>query len=161
MPNAKGGKKFKRGKKTIHETKLIYKDPKEDQEYGKIIKPMGNGRFDVECFDGKNRVGIIAGNMRKRVWINKDDIILFSKWDFSTDDEKCSIIHKYNIDEVKRLQRENEFPSTIRLEEDNDFFDYGDTEDMITFDYDDPNDLSDENLSEESELEQEVNLDDI
>ena len=33
MPNAKGGKKFKRGKKTIHETKLIYKDPKEDQEY--------------------------------------------------------------------------------------------------------------------------------
>jgi len=161
MPNAKGGKKFKRGKKTIHETKLIYKDPKEDQEYGKIIKPMGNGRFDVECFDGKNRVGIIAGNMRKRVWINKDDIILFSKWNFSTDDEKCSIIHKYNIDEVKRLQRENEFPSTIRLEEDNDFFDYGDTEDMITFDYDDPKDLSDENLSEESELEQEVNLDDI
>ena len=161
MPNAKGGKKFKRGKKTIHETKLIYKDPKEDQEYGKIIKALGNGRFEVECFDGKNRVGIIAGNMRKRVWINKDDIILFSKWDFSTDDEKCSIIHKYNIDEVKRLQRENEFPSTIRLEEDNDFFDYGDTEDMITFDYDDPNDLSDENLSEESELEQEVNLDDI
>lgn len=161
MPNAKGGKKFKRGKKTIHETKLIYKDPKEDQEYGKIIKPMGNGRFEVECFDGKNRVGIIAGNMRKRVWINKDDIILFSKWDFSTDDEKCSIIHKYNIDEVKRLQRENEFPSTIRLEEDNDFFDYGDTDDMITFDYDDPDDLSDENLSEESELEQEVNLDDI
>lgn len=159
MPNAKGGKKFKRGKKTIHETKLIYKDPKEDQEYGKIIRAMGNGRFEVECFDGKTRVGIIAGNMRKRVWINKDDIVLFSKWEFSTDDEKCSIIHKYNIDEVKRLQRENEFPSTIILETDSEFFDYGDTDDMITFDYNDPSD--NEDISEESELEQEIDLDDI
>ena len=161
MPNAKGGKKFKRGKKTIHQTKLIYKDPKENQEYGKIIRAMGNGRFEVECFDGKMRTGIIAGNMRKRVWINKDDIILFSKWEFATDGEKCSIIHKYNIDEVKRLQKENEFPDTIKLEEDNDFFDYGDTEDMITFDYDNPSDLSDENISYESELEQEIDLDDI
>ena len=159
MPNSKGGKKFKRGKKTIHETKLIYKDPKEDQEYGKIIRAMGNGRFEIECFDGKTRVGIIAGNMRKRVWVNKDDIVLFSKWEFSTDDEKCSIIHKYNIDEVKRLQRENEFPSTIKLEEDSEFFNYGDTDDMITFDYDDPSD--NENISEESELEQEIDLDDI
>jgi translation initiation factor 1A len=157
MPNAKGGKKFKRGKKTIHETKLIYKDPKEDQEYGKIIRAMGNGRFELDCFDGKTRVGIIAGNMRKRVWINKDDIVLFSKWEFSTDDEKCSIIHKYNIDEVKRLQRENEIPSSIKLEIDSEIFDYGDTDDMITFDYGDPDDISDENISQEEE----INLDDI
>ena len=163
MPNAKGGKKFKRGKKTIHETKLIYKDPKEDQEYGKIIRAMGNGRFEIECFDGKTRVGILAGNMRKRVWVNKDDIVLFSKWEFSTDEEKCSIIHKYNIDEVKRLQRENEFPPTIKLEEDSEIFDYGDTDDMITFDYDEPSDNEDinEDISEESELEQEIDLDDI
>ncbi len=161
MPNAKGGKKFKRGKKTIHETKLIYKDPKEDQEYGKIIRAMGNGRFEVECFDGKTRIGIIAGNMRKRVWINKDNIVLFSKWEFSTDDEKCSIIHRYSDDEVKRLQRENEFPLTIKLEEDSEFFDYGDNDNMLVFDYDGPSGLSDEDISEESELEQEIDLDDI
>ena len=100
MPNAKGGKKFKRGKKnTSFEKKLIYKDPKEDQEYGKVVRAMGNGRFEIQCFDGKTRMGIVAGNMRKRVWVNKDDIILFSKWEFTTDDDKCSIVHKYDIDE--------------------------------------------------------------
>jgi len=122
MPNAKGGKKFKKGKKqSFHEKSLIYKDPKEDQEYGKIIRAMGNGRFEIQCFDGKTRMGIIAGNMRKRVWINKDDIILFSKWEFTTDDDKCSIIHKYDIDEARRLQKEGEFPNIINLDEENEF----------------------------------------
>lgn len=133
MPNAKGGKKFKKGKKqTFHQKALIYKDPKEDQEYGKIIRAVGNGRFEIQCFDGKTRMGIIAGNMRKRVWINKDDIILFSKWEFTTDDDKCSIIHKYDTDEARRLQKEGEFPDTINLDEENEFgnddnfqFDYG------------------------------------
>ena len=139
MPNAKGGKKFKKGKKqSFNDKKLIYKDPKEDQEYGKVIRAMGNGRFEIECFDGKNRMGIIAGNMRKRVWVNKDDIILFSKWEFTTDDDKCSIIHKYDEDEVKKLERENQFPANMRLDKENEFLDYGDDE--ITFDYDIPND---------------------
>lgn len=136
MPNAKGGKKFKRGKKnTSFDKKLIYKDLKEDQEYGKVIRAMGNGRFEILCFDGKNRMGIVAGNMRKRVWINKDDIILFSKWEFTTDDDKCSIIHKYDIDESRKLQSEGEFPDSIRLDEENEFgdsdnfqFDYGGTD---------------------------------
>ena len=48
--------------------------------------------------------------------LNKDDIVLFSKWEFTTDDEKCSIIHKYDHDEVKKLQREGEFPIHINLE---------------------------------------------
>ena len=134
MPNAKGGKKFKKGKKqTFHQKELIYKDPKEDQEYGKIVRAMGNGRFEIQCFDGKTRMGIIAGNMRKRVWVNKDDIILFSKWEFTTDDDKCSIIHKYDIDESRKLQKEGEFPDTINLDEENEF----NTDDNnFEFDYD-------------------------
>ena len=71
--------------------------------------------------------------MRKRVWVNKDDIILFSKWEFTTDDDKCSIVHKYDIDESRKLQKEGEFPDTINLDEENEFgesdnfqFDYGD-----------------------------------
>ena len=82
---------------------------------------MGNGRFEIQCFDGKTRMGIIAGNMRKRVWVNKDDIILFSKWEFTTDDDKCSIVHKYDIDESRKLQKEGEFPDSINLDEDNEF----------------------------------------
>lgn len=149
MPNAKGGKKFKKGKKqTFHQKALIYKDPKEDQEYGKVIRAMGNGRFEVQCFDGKVRMGIIAGNMRKRVWVNKDDIILFSKWEFTTEDDKCSIIHKYDIDEARRLQKEGEFPDTINLDEENDF----NTDDNFEFNYDSGSDDSGDSDKEKEDV---------
>jgi len=154
MPNKKGGKKFKKGKKnTSYEKAMIYKDPKEDQEYAKVVRPMGNGRFEIQCFDGKMRMGIISGKMRKRVWVNKDDIVLFCKWSFSTDDEKCSIIHKYDIDESRKLQREGEFPDFIKLEEENAFI--SDDLDRIQFDYDIPDSGSD------SESEDDIDLNDI
>ena len=164
MPNKKGGKKFKKGKKqSFHAKAMIYKDPKEDQEYGKVIRAMGNGRFDIQCFDGKNRIGILAGKMRKKVWVNKDDIILFSKWEFTTDDSKCSIIHKYDLDESRKLQREGEFPDFITLDEENDFT----TDDMIQFDYGDKyssssdEDEEDEEEEKEKEKKDEIDLDDI
>ena len=148
MPNAKGGKKFKKGKKqSFNEKALIYKDPKEDQEYGKVMRAKGNGRFEIQCFDGKLRTGILAGNMRKRVWVNKDDIILFSKWEFTTDDDKCSIIHKYDIDEAKRLQREGEFPDTVNLDEENTF----NTDNDFKFDYGAGSDSSDEDGEKEED----------
>ena len=151
MPNAKGGKKFKRGKKnTSFEKKLIYKDPKEDQEYGKVVRAMGNGRFEIQCFDGKTRMGIIAGNMRKRVWVNKDDIILFSKWEFTTDDDKCSIVHKYDIDESRKLQKEGEFPDTINLDEENEFLE----SDNFQFDYGASDNSSDEEKDDKEKEEE-------
>ena len=153
MPNKKGGKKFKKGKKqSYNDKKLIYKNPKEDQEYGKVIGTLGNGRFQIECFDGKSRLGILAGNMRKRVWVNNDDIVLISRWEFLTDSDKCSIVHKYDSDEVSKLQKENEFPKNIKFESENNF-DISD--DMISFDYNEP-----KSSSSESE-EEEINLDDI
>ena len=153
MPNKKGGKKFKKGKKqSYNDKKLIYKNPKEDQEYGKVIGALGNGRFQIECFDGKSRLGILAGNMRKRVWVNNDDIVLISRWEFLTDSDKCSIVHKYDSDEVSKLQKEGEFPKNIQFESENNF-DISD--DMISFDYDEP-----KSSSSESE-EEEINLDDI
>ena len=157
MPNKKGGKKFKKGKKQSFHTKaMIYKDPKEDQEYGKVIRAMGNGRFDIQCFDGKNRIGILAGNMRKKVWVNKDDIILFSKWEFMTDDSKCSIIHKYSEDEARRLLKEGELPENFKLNLDEE------EEDGLTDDYfgGQPTDSSSEETESEEE-EDEINIDDI
>ena len=153
MPNAKGGKKFKRGKKnTSFEKKMIYKDPKEDQEYGKVIRAQGNGRFEIQGFDGKTRMGIIAGNMRKRVWINKDDIILFNRWEFTTDDDKCSIIHKYDIDESRKLQKEGEFPDSINLEEENEF---NNDDNNFQFDYGSSDNISEEEDDEEDEEKEE------
>jgi translation initiation factor 1A len=120
MPNKKGGKKFKRGKKDNHfSKKLILKNSEEDvndQEYGKIEKVSGGGRFRVFCFDGVERMGTVCGQMRKRVWVNANDIVLVCLWT-GIQDDKCTIIHKYDTDEAYKLQEMGEFPKEMKLDE--------------------------------------------
>ena len=119
MPNIKGGKNFKKGrkKKDFTEKKnLLKKDEDELQEYAQVIGAKGNGRFELKCCDGgKERLGIICGKMRKRIWINRGDLVLFSKWADMSDDTKCSIIHKYSEDEARRLHKEGELPENFKL----------------------------------------------
>ena len=94
----KGGKQRKRGKNTgVGERReLIYKD--EGQEYGQILRLLGNGRTDVNCFDGNKRMCTIRGKLRNRVWINPGDIILVSLREFG--DDKADVIHKYYPEEA-------------------------------------------------------------
>ena len=153
MPNNKGGKKFKKGKKSRDfndKKQLIKKDPEEAQEYAQVINPKGNGRFELLCCDGgKVRQGTVCGQMRKRVWVNRGDLVLISKWEGMTDDTKCSIIHKYSEDEARRLQKEGELPANFKLNLDD--FDVEDEGDG--FDMSDPSD------SESSE--EEIDVDEI
>ena len=150
MPNKKGGKKFKKGKKqSSYDKALLYKDPKEDQEYAKVIRASGNGRFDVQCFDGKDRLGVLAGNMRKKIWVNKDDIVLIGLWDFQ--DDKCSIIHKYAEDEVGKLIGKNEIPIGFKVSSEEDF-----NEEENYFDYAQiPNSSSEEEEEDEEDKDEE------
>lgn len=144
--NQKGGKKHKRGKKeSFQEKKLIYKDPKEDQEYAKVMKVNGSGRYNLFCFDGKDRLGICAGNIKRRVRLAINDIVLVALWDFQ--DNKCSIVHKYEEDEVQKLKTQGEFPENVKLEEDNPFLD--DSENF--FSYDNPSDDEGDNKEKEKE----------
>ena len=113
MPNNKGGKKYKKNKKFQQNvlSKLVLKNEEEgvdDQEYGQIKKVNGSGRYQVFCFDGTERLGISAGNIKKRYRIQIDDIVLLSLWDFQ--DSKCSIIHKYDEYEVSKLISMKEIP---------------------------------------------------
>lgn len=122
MPNMKGGKGFKKRKKQssgYREKLLILRDKEEDQEYGQIKKVNGSGRYVVSCFDGTERLGISAGNIRKRYRIQVGDIVLLSLWT-DIQDSKCSIIHKYDEDEARKLQSQGEFPATIQLDTDTD-----------------------------------------
>jgi translation initiation factor 1A len=110
MTKGKGGKKKRKGKKGgFQETReLIFKD--EEQEYAQVVKMLGNGRLDAKCADGKSRLCHIRGKMRKRVWINTDDIILLGLRDF--DDSKADVIHKYMLDEARTLQAYGELPES-------------------------------------------------
>ena len=142
--NQKGGKKHKKGKKeSFQEKQLIYKDPKEDQEYAKVLKVNGSGRYNLFCFDGKDRLGICAGNIKRRVRLAINDIVLVALWDFQ--DNKCSIVHKYEEDEVHKLKTQGEFPENVKLEEDNPFLD--DSENL--FSYDNPSSEEEDQKKEE------------
>jgi len=109
----KGGNKHRKGKKNNHEFKheLIFKE--DSQEYAQALRMLGNGRLEAYCFDGVKRLCHIRGQMRKKVWINKDDFILVSLRDFQ--DSKADVIHKYNMEEARLLQSYGEIPDTIDL----------------------------------------------
>ena len=111
----KGGNKRKKGKNIQQGEKrdLVYKE--DGQEYGQIMRLLGNGRVEVNCFDGQKRICTIRGRMRNRVWINAGDIILVSLREFG--DEKADVIHKYYPEEAYELQDLGEIPENLAINE--------------------------------------------
>lgn len=110
-----GGKNFKKQKKESNSKQareLIYRE--DEQAYARIIKPLGDSRFECECFDlNENLIGHVRGAFKKRVWMNVGDIILVSYRNF--DKERCDIIHKYTIDEAHTLKALGEIPTAVNL----------------------------------------------
>ena len=110
----KGGNKRKKGKAMQARAKRELEFKEEGQEYAQVITLLGNGRCDLNCMDGKKRMGTIRGTMRRRVWINKGDIVLIGLRDFG-DDMKCDIIMKYFDEEANELQELGELPEHIQI----------------------------------------------
>lgn len=113
--NTKGGKNFKKQKKGhAKERELIFRE--DDQAYARIIKQLGDGRFECQIFNSNsdtNVVGKICGSMRKRVWIQIGNIVLVSGRSF--DSSNCDIIHKYTDEEAQSLKDYEEIPSNVNL----------------------------------------------
>jgi len=129
MVNKKGGKKHKKGgKKNLYNSKLLLKT-EDDMRYGKVTKVLGNCRFSVLLEDGSEKLGILAGKLRKRAWVNNNSIILVSNRDFQ--DNKCDILHVYSDTDISQLKKIDGFPQgLLRSEEEGfnggeDIFDYG------------------------------------
>ena len=99
----KGGKNRKKGKamQTKERRELVFKE--DSQEYGQVLRLLGNGRVECNCMDGKKRMCVIRGSMRNRVWINSGDIVLISLRDDFGDDGKADIIMKYFDEEAREL----------------------------------------------------------
>ena len=153
MPNKKGGKGYKKGRKGVPQTReLVIKENKENEEYAFVKSKSGNGRFVMNCQDGIERIGIISGKMRKRVWIEVGVLVLIVKWDFQ--DSKCNIIHKYDDSDIIKLSDMKELDSI--------FITNNKVESNFNEEYDDY-DISDEEDSNSSETEEndDINIDDI
>ncbi|CAI2350438.1 unnamed protein product [Caenorhabditis sp. 36 PRJEB53466] len=125
----KGGKNRRRGKNENDFMKRELDLKEEGQEYGQVSKMLGNGRVQVFCFDGKQRVCHIRGKLRKKVWINVGDIILVGLRDYQ--DDKGDVILKYTPDEARRLKNEGLIPENAKLNE-NDEQDEGEVEFLDT-----------------------------
>ena len=111
--NKKGGKKGKKGKKVTEENKRKISFKEEDQEYCQIVRLLGDCRAEGTCFDGKTRICLIRGSMRKKVWVKTGNIVIVSLREFQ--DDKCDIIHVYKDEEVKTLIKLGEIPSTVKV----------------------------------------------
>jgi len=125
----KGGKNRRRGKNENDKDKreLIFKE--DGQEYAQVLKMLGNGRLEAQCFDGVRRLCLIRGKLRKKVWINQSDIILVGLRDYQ--DAKADVILKYTADEARNLKTYGELPDNAKINQvDND----DDDEDIIMFD---------------------------
>ena len=145
MPNTKGGKKHKRNKKQNDYVEKTLRLKEEGQEYAQIKKCKGNCRFDVMCFDGKERMAIMCGAMRKRKFVNVNDIVLVSLRDWQ--DNVCDIIDNYDENLARKLKEKGLVPKSINLDVDNQYSD--DDEDNMTFVF--STDIPDSESDEEEE----------
>lgn len=117
MPKGKGkgGKNRRRGKNHHFGDKRELVLKSERQEYAQVLRMLGNGRLEANCFDGHKRLCTIRGKMRKKVWIAVGDIVLVSLREFQ--DDKGDIIYKYNPDEARALKNQGEIPDVTKINE--------------------------------------------
>lgn len=101
---AKGGREESEGKGELQLKEL-------DQEYATALKALGDGRFSLKCFDGKERIGKVRGKLKKghhKKWINAGDLVLVGLRGFQ--DGTCDIIDKYTVADARRLKAQKELP---------------------------------------------------
>ena len=124
------GRKNKRNARgeNISKRELVFKE--DGQEYAQVLKMLGDGRVEAQCFDGVKRICKIRGKLWKKVYIRVGDVVLIGLRDYQ--DEKADIILKYTADETKNLKIYGELPSDAVItdaagvfEEEDDEFDFG------------------------------------
>jgi translation initiation factor 1A len=109
------------------------------QDYALVENLLGNGRLKLKCLsDNTERLGTIRGNMYKKVWINKDDIVLVSLREYQ--DDKCDVIFKYNPDEIRALKKYGEIPKDLeninQIKEDEELIQFGEQDTPDNFNID-------------------------
>ena len=87
----------------------------EGTEYAQVMRLLGNGRREDNCFDGYKRICAIRGKLRNRVWMNPGDIVLVSIREFG--DDKGDVMHKFYPEEAYELQDLGEIPENIAINE--------------------------------------------
>jgi translation initiation factor 1A len=107
-----GGKNRRKGKgDSSYVKEMIFKE--EGQEYAIVTRHLGGEYLEVNCLKGPGVTmkAHIRGAMRRKIFMNKDDVLLVNIRDYQ--DDVCDILMKYTPDQVRILKSKGEIPSTI------------------------------------------------
>lgn len=106
MPKKKkcGKNKSNSGEKSNEKTLLADID---GQVYGFIEKALGDRWFDVSCLDNKTRRCRVRS---RKIKIKLQDCVIVALRNF--DDKTGDIIHKYELHEIRLLQKDGILPMT-------------------------------------------------
>jgi translation initiation factor 1A len=106
-----GGKNRRKGKgsEAAGRREIVFSG--DDSSYAFVTENLGNGHFRLSCEDGVQRLGVLRGSMRKRVWVRRADIVLATRRSFQ--DDKVDIVHKYQSDEVHYLNSLKQIPAQM------------------------------------------------
>lgn len=94
------------------------------QVYGRVTKTLGDGKFECICDDYVTRTCVIRGNMRNRVYVRVDDVVLVNLYVGMNQDDKGIISYRYSPDEVRVIQSELNFHQTEEERKDETSFDF-------------------------------------
>ena len=109
-------------KRYTNPKELLLSCPEDGELYGQINCAKGDARFEIKLIENnllviaKARGALIKGPNKKH--LNKNDYVLIQK-DLSSNDDKYFIIHKYSIDDIKKLKKSGNL-STIHNSNDDD-----------------------------------------
>lgn len=139
MPNQKGGKGYKKAKKTSFQTPA-FETAKDGQLYARVLKRLGDKRFSLVIHDTTKPVlGRARGALKGWHTIRSDDIVLISGRDFRNNEDEKEVEQSYDIigfytnDQVRKLIKSGEitdssFTESSRKNESSDIF-FNDVED--------------------------------
>ena len=99
MPRPDKGHDARRGAPVEYRLKL----PDQGQVLGTVVKLAGATKFFVRCTDGKERLCIIPGRLRRRFWIKENDVVIVQPWVVQTD-ERGDIVWRYSVLDISKLR---------------------------------------------------------
>jgi translation initiation factor 1A len=115
-------------KSTTGKISKVLLTKEEGQFYARITKNLGGGYMDAVVLpsgdmksSGDTPSNIrcrIRGSFRNRVWISAGDVVLVSERDF--DDTFYDIIHKYTLEESRKLVRDGHVIFNVSNDDEND-----------------------------------------
>jgi translation initiation factor 1A len=84
------------------------------QDYAIVTKILGNSRMMVKFQDSTEKQCTVRGSMRKREWVNMNDIVLVAFRDFG---DQHDIIRRYTEDEAAYLKKIGEWNVAVATDD--------------------------------------------